>query len=91
MLLRLKPCLPHSICHFVPRSLPLAPIRRSLSSSSARRYPIFPFKLHDIGEGITEVEVLKWHVKEGDVVGEFDNLLEVQSDKSVYVLTYWRS
>ncbi|WWD22676.1 hypothetical protein CI109_107169 [Kwoniella shandongensis] len=48
---------------------------------------ISPFKLHDIGEGITEVEILKWYVEEGQEVQEFDALCEVQSDKSVVELT----
>ncbi len=29
--------------------------------------------------------MLKWHVEVGQKVEEFDNLCEVQSDKSVYV------
>ena len=52
-------------------------------TTSLRQSAIFPFKLFDIGEGITEVEVLKWAVEPGQRVEEFDNLCEVQSDKSV--------
>ena len=43
--------------------------------------PIIPFNLADIGEGIAEVEVLQWFVKEGDVIKQFQNVCEVQSDK----------
>ena len=43
----------------------------------------FEFKLHDIGEGITEGEVVKWYVKPGDEVNEDDVICEIQNDKSV--------
>ncbi|KAL7420402.1 hypothetical protein Q5752_005372 [Cryptotrichosporon argae] len=57
---------------------------RRIHTSSLRA---FVFKLHDIGEGITEVEIVRWHVGAGDRVDEFDNLCEVQSDKSVVDIT----
>ena len=47
---------------------------------------LFEFKLHDIGEGITEGEIVKWFVKPGDEVKEDDVLVEIQNDKSVVEL-----
>lgn len=54
-------------------------IRRTLTSASGARTP---FLLTDIGEGIAEVEVIKFFVKEGDKVSQFQPLVEVQSDKA---------
>lgn len=41
------------------------------------------FKLPDIGEGISEVELLRWYVQEGEIVQEDQNLAEIETDKAV--------
>jgi pyruvate dehydrogenase E2 component (dihydrolipoamide acetyltransferase) len=41
------------------------------------------FKLPDIGEGISEVELLQWYVQEGGAVREDQNLAEIETDKAV--------
>src|SRR5680860_1588509 len=43
----------------------------------------FEFKFPDVGEGITEGELLSWKVAEGDSVVEDDTLAEVETDKAV--------
>lgn len=53
------------------------------SSSSSSR----PFLLADIGEGIAEVELLRWFVEEGQAISEFDPVCEVQSDKATVEIT----
>jgi len=41
------------------------------------------FKFPDIGEGITEGEIVKWAVKEGDYVKEDQTLGEIETDKAI--------
>src|SRR5438094_1323655 len=41
-----------------------------------------PFVLPDLGEGLTEAEIVSVHVREGDVLREDAPLLEVETDKA---------
>ncbi len=43
----------------------------------------FEFKLPDFGEGITEAELRKWLVREGEMVAEHQGIAEVETDKAV--------
>ena len=56
-------------------------------SKSARLYKQIPFLLADIGEGISEVQVLQWFVKPGQRIQQFDKIAEVQSDKAAVEIT----
>jgi pyruvate dehydrogenase E2 component (dihydrolipoamide acetyltransferase) len=42
----------------------------------------YEFKLPDLGEGLTEGEIARWLVAEGDVVEEDQPLVEIQTDKT---------
>jgi pyruvate dehydrogenase E2 component (dihydrolipoamide acetyltransferase) len=42
----------------------------------------YAFKLPDLGEGLTEGEVARWLVAEGDEIAEDDPLVEIQTDKT---------
>ncbi len=47
---------------------------------------MYEFKLPDLGEGIHEGEVLKWHVASGDTIAEDDPLVDVETDKAAVTI-----
>ncbi|KAJ7652166.1 2-oxoacid dehydrogenases acyltransferase-domain-containing protein [Mycena polygramma] len=53
----------------------------------ASRTVVHTFKLADIGEGITECEVISWSVAPRATIAAFDPLCEVQSDKASVEIT----
>ncbi len=44
---------------------------------------VYEFRLPDLGEGITEGEIVKWRVKEGDEVEEHQVVVEIETDKAI--------
>jgi len=47
---------------------------------------VFEFKLPDLGEGIAEGEILKWHVTPGGAIKEDEPLLDVETDKAAVTI-----
>ena len=65
---------------FLGEAAPLAP-----PPAPGGRVVAFP--LAQTGEGISECELVTWHVKEGDAVEAFQPVCEVQSDKAAVEIT----
>jgi pyruvate dehydrogenase E2 component (dihydrolipoamide acetyltransferase) len=47
----------------------------------------YEFKLPDIGEGVTEGQIVKWLIAPGDVVVEDQPMVEVMTDKATVTIT----
>ncbi|PDM39278.1 MULTISPECIES: dihydrolipoamide acetyltransferase family protein [unclassified Geobacillus] len=48
---------------------------------------IYEFKLPDIGEGLHEAEIIRWLVREGDMVKADQPIAEIQTDKAMVEMT----
>jgi 2-oxoisovalerate dehydrogenase E2 component (dihydrolipoyl transacylase) len=46
----------------------------------------YEYKLPDVGEGLTEAEIVSWRVKEGDVIEINDVVVEIETAKSLVEL-----
>ena len=42
----------------------------------------YVFKLPDVGEGVAEAEIMKWHASVGDDIGEEQPLVDIMTDKA---------
>ncbi len=42
---------------------------------------MYSFKLPDIGEGVNEGEIVKWHIREGDQIKKDQDMVEIMTDK----------
>ena len=47
---------------------------------------MYEFRLPDLGEGIAEGEILRWHVEPGEHVGEDAPLVDVETDKAAVTI-----
>src|SRR5690349_13567306 len=57
---------------------------RCFTTTRSGRNPAvaYEFKLPDLGEGLTEGEIARWLVSEGQEIGEDDPLVEIATDKT---------
>lgn len=44
------------------------------------------FRLPDVGEGITEAEIVRWLIEEGATIKEDQDLVEIETDKAIVTL-----
>ncbi|KAK2755934.1 hypothetical protein FQN54_005730 [Arachnomyces sp. PD_36] len=76
------------------RAASIAPSLTGLTQSQRRRFHASPAPwaiksqvLKDVGEGITEIQIIQWYVQEGAHIEEWKPLCQYQSDKAVDDIT----
>ncbi|MFE3882555.1 dihydrolipoamide acetyltransferase family protein [Streptomyces lydicus] len=57
-----------------------------MTASTARAQRFREFKMPDVGEGLTEAEILKWYVQPGDTVTDGQVVCEVETAKAAVEL-----
>ena len=68
------------------RPRPGARRRRPLAGVLSHGEAVNEFKLPDVGEGLTEAEIVTWQVKVGDVIKVNDVVVEIETAKSLVEL-----
>ena len=58
----------------------------STDRSSSEEKRVADYLLPDVGEGLTEAEIVAWRVKEGDTVQINDIVVEIETAKSLVEL-----
>ncbi|GLW16921.1 dihydrolipoamide acetyltransferase component of pyruvate dehydrogenase complex [Streptomyces sp. NBRC 13847] len=58
----------------------------TMTASPARAQRFREFKMPDVGEGLTEAEILKWYVQPGDTVADGQVVCEVETAKAAVEL-----
>ncbi|KAJ5779477.1 hypothetical protein N7457_007197 [Penicillium paradoxum] len=79
-----RPCLPQNLLR-IRSTLP--PLLSRKFHASSLLWGIKSQVLKDVGEGITEVQIIQWYVEEGAYVEEWKPLCQYQSDKAVDDIT----
>ena len=82
----------HRLRHAVPvHARARVPARRGPRPGRGRAcgevLMLYEFRLPDIGEGVAEGEVVRWLVKEGDVLREDQPMVEIMTDKATVEIT----
>ncbi|KAJ5083198.1 Lipoamide acyltransferase [Penicillium angulare] len=91
-ILRTGRSIPRVLLSGQPQSLlrilnPIVPVSRRRFHAGPALWGVKSQILKDVGEGITEVQIIQWYVEEGAHIEEWKPLCQYQSDKAVDDIT----